>query len=185
MSFLRTGAIAVLVAVISMVGPAVPRAQSSISILEVRAQAFIAAFNSGDPETYEAFRKKHRVPENPPDKDWREEYLGLYERWGKLELHDIMIEDEFTIVVRAAAERSPGSVRLTFALETAEPHRIESLTLALESSDDGPPEIDLPDLEIDSSMDAKTLTKKLDGYLEKLAKDDIYSGVTLIVRDGK
>lgn len=161
--------------------PSLLHAQPTPSHMELRAQGFLSAFSSGDPDVYKSFRDMYRVPEATVDSEWREKYLRLYKRFGLLEPRDVLLEDERTICIFATAENISDDLKLTFTFQTSEPYLIEAIQMEVGAAPRG---YDLPDVAIDPGMNGRRLTQKLDAYLGELAAQDVYSGVTFIARDG-
>lgn len=151
------------------------------ALMEQRATAFVSAFNSGDPGQYATFGRDNRHRHAPPD-DWREHYLRLFERLGRLEIVGVGIDGD-ALSIMARADKADGDlVEITFTFAGDE-DKIDGIQFAIAGRDRS--RVKLPSLDITPDMDKDELTRALDAYLGDLARRDVFSGTALVVRDGK
>ncbi len=104
------------------------------------AQAFIAAFNSGDENKMRAFSETHRSKsalESRSMKDRLEQYRELHSDWGRLEVRSVESSDEQNATVTVKPERGFSGLTLTFQCENAPPYKLSELRVTPTFLDDG------------------------------------------------
>ena len=151
---------------------------------QVRAllQAFVAAVNSDTPEEWEAMAAAHFTPaflakQNPAERRaLRDE---LRKEFGRIDPGEIRRRGP-SAPLELVIEGPGGSVKGTIALRL-EGFKIDGISVEA----GGDPAGGFPPPPINGAMPPAQLSTALDGYLTKLAADDLLSGVVLVARDGK
>lgn len=176
----------ILSALVLAIGSAAEaRAQSPERLMEDRALKYIEVFNSEDVEAYGRFRLEHRVGEDPADESWRESFIRLRERFGRLDVQTVDFLAPFKMEIGARPEKEDATLVLTFEFEQAGPHRIAAIRIAISKGGDDGGEANLPPLELAPDMTKHEIGSVLDPYLQDLADRDLYSGTVLIARGGE
>lgn len=146
-----------------------------------RARAFVEAVNAADVEACEAFFGLHRT--KAFDDESRASYERVVAEFGRLSLEDLVVDgNEARARCRATGFGEPVLIR--FVYEDAPPHRIESIGLEV-GGGDGPPEPTWDGPEIGPDAGAATIRRVLDAWLDERAREDEFSGVVVLTRDGE
>jgi CubicO group peptidase (beta-lactamase class C family) len=141
--------------------------------------AWIEAHNAADVAAMSALRAKHfKLSEVT---DWEESFLSMVERFGQLEVYAIMFAGEGRMMVGVYPEKMDERVRLVFEFDGDAPDQVRQIGL---DAGDGMGENDrLPPLELEGSwVDRQGV---LDGYLNELAREGLFSGAVLIAQQGE
>ena len=104
------------------------------------AQAFIAAFNSGDENKMRVFAERYRSKaalESKSMKDRLEQYRGLHSDWGRLDVRNVESSDEHALTVTVKPERGFSGLALTFQFENAPPNKLSEIRIGPTYLDDG------------------------------------------------
>lgn len=104
------------------------------------AQAFIAAFNSGDENEMRVFSERHRSKsalESRSMKDRLEQYRELHSDWGRLDVRNVESHDERNLTVTVKPERGFSGLAMTFQFENAPPHKLSEIKIVPTYLNDG------------------------------------------------
>lgn len=157
---------------------------------EIRAhiEAFLAAFNSGSAEQWEAMAQEH-FTSGLLSRRPAEERKRLYERM-RGELGAVSRESvrrrgpdaPLELHVRTAGGQAAV---ITLELESSSPYRIDGVGLEVGDDGEGQRGAGPAGPPINGTMPADALARALDAYLEPLAARDAFSGVVLVAKDGQ
>ncbi len=148
--------------------------------------AFLTAFNTGD---IQALRRFHS--ERGANEDNAQEDLNFYNQCGGLKLNKVVKSSDYEIEVLTQAKKDGRWLRLTMQVETAAPHPVADIRVQPGS---GPDEAQPPKDSVKEAASAPPVAKNMTDeqiasslatYLDELAKEDKFSGVVLIAKDGK
>jgi CubicO group peptidase (beta-lactamase class C family) len=157
--------------------------------------AFLAALNSGDLEVMRRFHS-----ERSGDVDNAQQDLNFYKESGGLKLHSVTQSTEHEIEVLVQTKNDGRWLNLKMLVDTAPPHAALKIGLqpaaapsATTPSAATPGEVAPTDSSKGAPAAAPTAKKMTDAemasalatYLDDLAKQDKFSGVVLIAKDGK
>ncbi len=106
-------------------------------------QAWLAAFDSGDRATLQAFAAKNMAANTPPD--FADQTLQVRNEVGGFNFQKIEESSEVRLVALARTRTSGEGVRVIIEVEATEPHRIASIQL--QPAELGPPEKQLTEAE--------------------------------------
>ena len=104
------------------------------------AEAFIAAFNSGDEDKMRVFSETHRSKsalESKSMKDRLEQYRELHGDWGRLDVRSVESSDERNVTVTVKPERGFSGLAMTFQFENAPPHKLSEIRITPTFLEDG------------------------------------------------
>ncbi len=104
------------------------------------AEAFIAAFNSGDENEMRVFSETHRSKsalESKSMKDRLEQYRELHGDWGRLDVRSVESSDERNVTVTVKPERGFSGLAMTFQFENAPPHKLSEIRITATFLEDG------------------------------------------------
>ena len=104
------------------------------------AQAFIAAFNSGDENKMRVFSERQRSKsalESRSMKDRLEQYRELHSDWGRLEVRNVESYDERNLTVTVKPERGFSALEISFHCESAPPNKLSEIRITPTHLDDG------------------------------------------------
>ena len=104
------------------------------------AEAFIAAFNSGDENKMRVFSERQRSKsalESRSMKDRLEQYRELHSDWGRLEVRNVESDDERNLTVTVKPERGLSGLAMTFQCESAPPYKLSEIRIMPTFLDDG------------------------------------------------
>jgi len=104
------------------------------------AQAFIAAFNSGDEDEMREFAERHRSKsalEAKTMEERLEQYRELHGDWGRLEVRSVESHDERNLTVTVKPKRGYSGLALSFQFEDAAPHKLSEIRIAATFLDEG------------------------------------------------
>jgi D-alanyl-D-alanine carboxypeptidase len=99
-------------------------------------QVWLAAFDSGDRATLQAFASKN-MSENTPA-DFAEQTVQIRNEVGGFDFQKVEESTDVRLVALARARTTGEGVRVAIEVETAEPHRVTSIQL--QPAEVGPPE---------------------------------------------
>jgi len=105
-------------------------------------QAWLAAYNSGDRATIQAFVEKDMPPGAPPD--FVQQTIGMRNQFGGLDFQKVEESTAVRFVALAQSRVGGQTLRISVDVDAAEPHRIASILL--EPTSMGPPPRELPEL---------------------------------------
>jgi len=147
--------------------------------------AFLAAFNTGKVETMRRFHTEHEGDPGNADED-----MNFYNRCGGLNLRRVMASHDFDIEVLTQAKSDGRWLRFKIAVGTMSPYSINDISVQPGTESDGaatpPPAKKEPDAApVAKHMTETEMASSLASYLDTLVKDDKFSGVVLIAKDGK
>ena len=148
--------------------------------------AFLTAFNTGD---IQALRRFHS--ERGANEDNAQEDLNFFNQCGGLKLNKVLKSSDNEIEVLTQAKKDGRWLRLTMEVETSAPHAVSDIRVRPASGpDDAQPPKDAVNETASAPPVAKNMTdaqiaSELAAYLDGLAKEDKFSGVVLIAKDGK
>ena len=128
------------------------------------AQAFIAAFNSGDDNKMRAFSESQRSKsalESRSMKDRLEQYRELHSNWGQLDVRNVELHDERNLTVTVRPERGFSGLAMTFQCENAPPYKLNELRITPTFLDDGNAQSSNRDAEEGKMGDVTILTESL------------------------
>jgi CubicO group peptidase (beta-lactamase class C family) len=153
--------------------------------IRARIDAFVAAFNSGSAETFEAMAREHYAPAllaRRTQADRAAFHRQMFAEFGRIAVGRITRRGPEAPLQLHATGATGATAVIALQLEPAAPFRIAAITV----DDDGGP--DTPAIApppIDARMAPQVLARALDAYLSKLADADALSGVVLVAKDGK
>ncbi len=104
------------------------------------AQAFIAAFNSGDENKMRVFSESRRAKSSLESRtmDERlEQYRQLHGDWGRLDVRNVKSYDELNLTVVVKPERGFSGLALTFSCENAPPNKLNEIRITPTFLDNG------------------------------------------------
>jgi CubicO group peptidase (beta-lactamase class C family)/predicted aspartyl protease len=152
---------------------------------ERRLQAFLEAFNSGDPAKMLAYYRKNATPEflqRRTEDERRASYERFSKEFGTLLFRGIEIAGSGEMTLVTLGEKIEEIVNFRFDLEASPPHRIKGLGIEVGSfrGEEKFPPLNLPD-----DSDGKSLAPALDAYFKDLERQDLFSGTVLVARSGR
>jgi len=141
-----------------------------------RVEAFIKAFNAGEPAMREFFAN-HTAKDslkNIPIEARLNRYRQMHERLGSLELHKVVESrtDLLSIIVRTS---NGQFVKLEFQFEAAEPFGLIGILVE---------DIEGEDAETNRKKDNNVLIAAVKEYAQKITAADEFSGVILVAQNG-
>jgi D-alanyl-D-alanine carboxypeptidase len=145
----------------------------------------VAAFNSGKAETWDAFVQERFSPElqqKIPAANRAQMYQQLVDDFGTIAIGRVQREGpDAPLQMHIKGSKGTGIFILGVTGETP---RITSF--GVEAGDRGPaaPIGDLPLPELSASLTSDEIDRRLDGYFSTLTKQDVFSGVALVARNG-
>ncbi len=104
------------------------------------AEAFIAAFNSGDENKMRVFSETHRSKsalESKSMKDRLEQYRELHSDWGRLDVRSVESSDERNVTVAVKPERGFSGLAMAFQFENTPPHKLSEIRITPTFLEDG------------------------------------------------
>ncbi len=93
----------------------------------LKLQAWLAAFNSGDKATLQAFAAKNMSPNTPAD--FADQTIQVRNEVGGFDFQEIGESSDLKLEALARTHVNAEGVRITVEVEAAEPHRITSILL--------------------------------------------------------
>jgi D-alanyl-D-alanine carboxypeptidase len=153
---------------------------------EIRAlfDGFIAAFNSGSAETWEAFTKERFTPallQKIPADRRAGMYRQLVDDFGTIAL-DRVLRDGPDAPLNMHVKGTKGNGVFMLTLDAGSPPRIAGF--GVEAGDRGAEPTGVPPPPVDKTLTSVEIARRLDGYFSKLAADEVFSGVALVARNG-
>ena len=133
------------------------------------AQAFVAAFNSGDENKMRAFAENHRSKsslESASMKERLDYYRELYTDWGRLRVRNVESYDGRHLTLTVKPERGFSGLNLTFRCEIAPPNKLEEIGITPTFFDVGTDDPPKDDAESGAGVDITVLTESLDPLRE-------------------
>ena len=152
--------------------------------LEKRLEAFVEAFNSGDPDTMLAFNGANTTEAfqgRRSDDEDRALYRRLQGTIGSLESARIEMTGEDEVTLTATTGDHGDIATLVFDVDVQPPHLIKGYSVNV---DQAPQAGTLPDLEVPEGIATKEFASLLDAYLTDLARQDLFSGSVVLARKG-
>ena len=149
-------------------------------------QAFIAAFNSGRVDQWEVMAKEHFAPSalaNHSAADRKELFDRMHTDFGPTISTDRVLRQGPDAPLELHVKGASGlAAVILLHLEPNTPFRIARI--AVNAGGPADQESQVPAPPVSGSMGDGELSRVLDAYLAKLAKDDAFSGVALVARNG-
>ncbi len=148
--------------------------------------AFLTAFNSGSLDALRRFHSERGGNEENADQD-----MSFYKQSGGLKLSRVIESGDYQIEVLVQAKNDDRWFRFTMHVEPNAPYAVDDIRVKPAS---GPDDTGAPKTPVKETASAAPVAKKMTDaemasslatYLETLAKEDKFSGVVLIARDGK
>ena len=139
---------------------------------------FFKAFNTGNEEIFTAFIQKNfskTKPQKMSDEEMLRIFRRLYDDSGGFQYHDIFEAGKEKISVLAQDKLTERRINITFTFDTTPPYGINRLGLETAS----PPE----NIKLKSLTDEEVI-QELESYLEKLVREDRFSGAVLLAKKG-
>ena len=148
--------------------------------------AFLTAFNTGDLQALRRFHSERGADEGNAQED-----LNFYNKCGGLKLNKVVKSSDYEIEILTQAKKDGRWLRLTMQVEKTAPHPVADIRVQPGSTTDEaqPPKDPVKETAVAPPV-AKNMTDaqiaaSLASYLDELAKEDEFSGVVLIAKDGK
>ena len=149
-------------------------------------RAFVAAFNSGSAEQWEKMAQEHFGPaalKAYGAKDRQELFDRLHRDLGASITVDRVLREGPDAPLQLHAKGAGGrDAIILLDLETAPPYRITRVGVDLGGPAQAESKVAAPP--ISGTMSDSELAGALDGYLSRLAADDVFSGVALVAKNG-
>ena len=148
---------------------------------ERRLDEWLAAFNTGNLETMEAFTRGHFAPAALAERSPRqraESDRWMYMNLGPMKVVRIDAASEWTTTATVYQELVEGWGHLTVKVAPEGPHGLLSREI---SFFDPPP----AGLEAADRLSERGLDKVLDQFAGKLVEADVFSGVVLVAKQGR
>ena len=146
--------------------------------------AFITAFNSGSLETMRRFHSERGGDEGNADQD-----MDFYKQSGGLKLSRVLESGDYELEVLVQTKNDGRWLRFAIIVGHIEPYPIDELRVKPASGPDDSGEPKSPVKEtttpVAKKMTDAEMASSLATYLDDLAKQDKFSGVVLIAKDGK
>jgi len=148
--------------------------------------AFLAALNSGNLETLRRFHS-----ERGGNEDNAQEDMSFYTRSGGLKLSKVVLSSDYEIEVLAQTKKDDRWLRFKMRVEPTPPYPATDIGIQPASGpEDAQPRKDVVNEAASAAAVRKNMTdaeiaSSLAAYLDALAKEDKFSGVVLIAKDGK
>jgi CubicO group peptidase (beta-lactamase class C family) len=148
--------------------------------------AFLTAFNTGDIQALRRFHSERGANEENAQED-----LNFYNQCGGLKLNKVVKSSDYEIEVLTQAKKDGRWLRLMMQVESAAPHPVSDIRVQPGSAPDEAQPAKDPAKEtagappVAKNMTDEQIASSLAAYLGDLAKDDKFSGVVLIAKDGK
>jgi len=148
--------------------------------------AFLTAFNSGNLETMRRFHSERGGNDENADQD-----MNFYKQSGGLKLGRVLQSGDYQIEVLVQAKNDDRWLQFTMGVEPNAPHAVDDIRVKPAS---GPDDTGAPKTPVKETATPAPVAKKMTDaeiasslatYLETLAKQDKFSGVVLIAKDGK
>ncbi len=139
------------------------------------AKGWIQAHNEASVDDMASFRTKHF--KNSTSKDWQTSYENLVNQFGTLMVWGMMAEGPHKLRIGVKSEKTGEKFKLVFEFDSDAPDQIKQISI----KDEGGREEggnDLPKVKL--SSDWSNRKSELDAYLQRLAKDDLFSGTVLV-----
>jgi CubicO group peptidase (beta-lactamase class C family) len=148
--------------------------------------AFLTAFNSGSLETMRRFHSERGGNDENADQD-----MNFYKQSGGLKLSRVIQSSDYQIEVLVQTKNDDRWLRFTMGVAPTAPYAVDDVRVKPASGPDDTAAPKTPDKETASAppvakkMTDSEIASSLATYLETLAKQDKFSGVVLIAKDGK
>jgi CubicO group peptidase (beta-lactamase class C family) len=154
--------------------------------------AFLVALNSGNLETMRRFHSERNGNVENADLD-----LNFYNDTGGLVLHGVKASSDYEIEALVRTKKDGRWLSFKMEVESMAPYPAVKVGMQPADAPDSAPARETPKHDADggkqpgpAAAPAKKLseaemTESLTAYLEGLAKEDRFSGVVLVARDGK
>jgi CubicO group peptidase (beta-lactamase class C family) len=152
--------------------------------------AFLAALNSGDIEVMRRFHS-----ERSGDVENAQQDLDFYKQSGGLKLHSVIESSEQVIEVLVQAKSDGRWLSFRMQVDSTPPHPAVGISVHPASAPSGATTSEAPPTDsakpapsaspVAKKMTEAEMVSSLASYLDDLAKQDKFSGVVLIAKDGK
>ncbi|MFL6276897.1 MAG: serine hydrolase domain-containing protein [Blastocatellia bacterium] len=149
--------------------------------------AFLAAFNSGNIETLRRFHSDHGGNVENAERD-----LEFYNQSGGLVLHSAKASGEFEIEALVQTKKDGNWLNFTMRVESSAPYPPTDIRAQPAEAPRDAPKSDAGAAKPPEAAAAPAgrlseaeVTQSLAAFLEERAKDDRFSGVVLLAREGK
>ena len=150
--------------------------------------SFMRAYNSGNSEEWEKMAQEHFSPAflKRRTAEQRKEFFDrMRGDFGTIAITSVMREgpDEPLQIHVKSSNGTEAVINMT--LESGAPYRIDGLGVSVGGPAQGRPQSSVPAPPVNGKMSDAEIARVLDGYLQRLTADDVFSGVVLVARDGK
>ncbi|MGA9771155.1 MAG: serine hydrolase domain-containing protein [Blastocatellia bacterium] len=146
--------------------------------------AFLAAFNSGNPDTLRRFHAERGGNEENAEQD-----MNFYKQTGGLKLNRVAQSSDYEIEVLVQTKNDDRWFLFSIQVGPNAPYPIDEIKVKPASGPDatGAPKTPVKETAapVAKKMTDAEMASSIAAYLETLAKQDKFSGVVLIARDGK
>jgi CubicO group peptidase (beta-lactamase class C family) len=149
--------------------------------------AFLTAFNSGNIETMRRFHFERGGDSGNADQD-----MSFYKQSGGLKLSKVVLSSDYEIDALVKTKKDDRWLRFKMQVGPSSPYPVEDIKVRPASGPDDSRPANEPAAQKDAdaqpvpkNMTDAEIAKALADYLDGLAKDDKFSGVALIAKDGK
>lgn len=140
-----------------------------------RLLGFLEAFNTGDVARMRAFHQKYSSAEQAEQNASMD--AEFYADTGGVDLHNVLQSSDYRILVLVITRRDQNWLRLSLEVASGPPHAIVGLGLREAS----PPAGQKPG----EKLTEAEVTRKLQEHVERLAKEDRFSGAVLVAKNGQ
>ena len=147
---------------------------------------FLAAFNTGEADTLRRFHKEHGDGEQLVQED-----LNFYNQSGGLKLVRVIQSSDYTIEVLVQSNKNERWLRLSMEVEKHTPYAIADIRVQPSSRPDDNQSSAKPGGDGEQAPSAQKnmtdaqIVSSVAAYLDELVKQDKFSGVVLIAKNGK
>lgn len=148
--------------------------------------AFMTALNSGNLETIRRFHSERGGNEDNADQD-----MNFYKQSGGLKLSRVLQSSDYDIEVLVQTKNDESWLRFSIEIGHTAPYPVEGIRVRPASgpNDSGepkrPPQETGAAAPVAKKMTDAEIASSLAAYLDDLVKQDRFSGVVLIAKDGK
>lgn len=144
--------------------------------------AFLTALNSGNPDTMRRFHSERGGNEENAEQD-----MNFYKQSGGLKLSRVTQSSDYEIEILVQTKNDERWLRFTMQVGQNAPYPIDEIKVQPASgpTDSAAPKAPVKETPVAKNMTDAEIASSLATYLDELAKQDKFSGVVLVAKDGK